>query len=224
MRNPRFVDDQIYHVYNRGVEKRIVFQDPGDHLRFIHHLFELNDAYAARNLAYHLSKSEDQILHTGKRKQLVNILAFALMPNHFHLLLQQNEEGGISKFMQKLGTGYTMFFNEKNSRTGGLFQGKFKAVHVTNDVQLRYVTHYIHLNPLALCAQESSPSEKIRFLREYKWSSLPDYIGARGFPSVTHRVGLLDMFEGVSGYQQSFTNAMAYKSRPDGIDSSLLMD
>ncbi|HCC05160.1 TPA: hypothetical protein DEP58_02530 [Patescibacteria group bacterium] len=223
MRNPSFENDEIYHVYNRGVEKRNVFQDAGDHNRFIHHLYEFNDEQKVLNLSYRLSNSSESI-PSGKRVQLVRILAFTLMPNHFHLLLQQNEEGGISKFMQKLGTGYTMFFNDKNTRSGALFQGKFKAVHVASDTQLRYVLQYIHLNPLSLCEESSDQNQRIQFLKEYKWSSLPDYVGLRGFPSVTSRTSMLDLFGGMSAYEKSLVQAMNYKTFPDGVDPATLLD
>jgi putative transposase len=224
MRKVRFEDNGVYHIYNRGVEKRDIFQDEGDRLRFVHHLFELNDTQKARNLTYHFSKSTAEIESASKRDQLVYILAFALMPNHFHLLLQQKENDGISKFMQKLGTGYTMFFNEKYTRTGILFQGRFKAVHVESDKQLRYVMHYIHLNPLSLCLQDNGNVQKLRYLKEYKWSSFPDYSDGRSFPSVTHRNNMLEMFGGVRKYEESFLQAMDYKTLPEDVEPALLFD
>jgi putative transposase len=224
MRNPRFENGQIYHVFNRGVEKRDVFQDSGDLLRFVHHLYELNNEQHAENLTYRFSKDPAEVTLASKRDQLVQILAFVLMPNHYHLLIQQKADYGISKFMQKVGTGYTMFFNDKYTRTGALFQGKFKAVLISNDIQLRYILHYIHLNPISLYKQDSTQNEKITFLKEYKWSSLIDYIGGKSFPSVTYRNNMLEIFGGTMKYEESLVQAMAYKTLPDALSPSLLHD
>lgn len=226
MRKFRFEDNEIYHVYNRGVEKRDVYQNDGDYLRFVHHLYELNDTEQARNLAYHFSKrkSENKIVTLGKRNQLVRILAFTLMPNHFHLLLQEITEGGISKFMQKLGTGYTMFFNEKYVRTGGLFQGTFKAVHIETDAQLRYILHYIHLNPTALYTEKSEVHQKQLFLKQYKWSSFPDYTGGRSFPSVTDRSDMLGIFGSIQKYEESVFQFLKNNTLPDDVSTSIFID
>ncbi len=224
MHRPAFVDDEIYHVYNRGVDKRVVYIDSGEYLRFVHHLYEFNDIDTTNNLTYHFLKNGDDEMQKRRREHLVDILAFALMPNHYHLLLKQRVEGGISKFMQKVGTGYTLFFNEKHARSGSLFQGRFKAVHVTTDVQLRYVLHYIHLNPLALLPHSNDPTEMLHNIKEYKWSSLPDYTGSRSFPSVTHRLDMLNMFDGTKEYERSFLQNMKQKAFPNGVDSTLLLD
>jgi len=136
MKRPEFASEEIYHVYNRGVEKRDVFLNEWDYTRFIHGLFEFNDTHpaissnvklSARHRAQELSNTKLQpypevqprgeVEPPDKRELLVDILAFCLMPNHFHLLLQQKRDNGIVKFMQKLGTGYTMYFNKKYDRS-----------------------------------------------------------------------------------------------------------
>ena len=147
--------DTVYHVYNRGVDKRDVFMEDGDYLRFIHYLYHCNNKTNTPNLTFYLNDSPsletppDQLLKQPiPREPLVDIFAFVLMPNHFHLMLQERVEGGISTFMQRIGTGHTMFFNEKHQRSGALFQGKFKYKAVFHEAQLLYLPHYIHLNPL----------------------------------------------------------------------------
>ncbi|TRZ64564.1 MAG: hypothetical protein D4Q79_01305, partial [Spirochaetia bacterium] len=111
MKKPQFIEDQIYHIYNRGVEKRNIFLNDKDYLRFIHDLFEFNDEAPTLNVAYYFNSKSQEIesQHIEKernpRKLLVEILIFTLMPNHFHLVLKQRRKGGIVKFMQKLGTG-----------------------------------------------------------------------------------------------------------------------
>jgi putative transposase len=131
------------------------------------------------------------------RQILVEIIAFALMPNHYHLMLRQVQDDGIARFMQKLGTGYTMYFNKKYSRTGVLFQGKFKAVHVDRDHQVIQLAQYIHANPLKLNVR-NEPA--VDYLLKYRWSSFPDYTGKKNFPSVICKGLLMRMTGGESGY------------------------
>ncbi len=151
MKKSILANDQIYHIYNRGVDKRDVFMDNQDYLRFIHNLFEFNDRALISNNGYYFDSSNSNKMTERKPRQLlVNILIFTLMPNHFHLLVQQKEENGIIKFMQKLGTGYAMYFNKKYDRVGGLFQGRFKAVLVNKDSHFIHLPFYIHANPLDL--------------------------------------------------------------------------
>ena len=115
--------------------------------------------------------------------KLVDICSYCLMPNHFHLLIKELEEGGISKFIQKLTTAYTMYFNRKNDRTGSLFQGKFKATHVDDDPYLSYLISYIHLNPVKIIDtmwKENGIKDRKKaenFLKNYYYSSFIDYLG-----------------------------------------------
>ncbi len=205
MQKPKFVEDQIYHIYNRGVEKRDVFLDDKDYFRFIHNLFEFNNKNPVSNLNYYFNPKtmnvEARYIKKGNepRKLLVEILLFTLMPNHFHLLLRQKRENGIVKFMQKLGTGYTNYFNKKYERVGGLFQGRFKAVLINEEAHFLHLPFYIHTNPLDL---NYGSSTSIDFLSNYRWSSFPDYIGKKNLPSVTQREFLLNIFEGEEGYKK----------------------
>lgn len=211
MQKPPFVKNQIYHIYNRGVEKRNVFLGDRDYLRFIHDLFEFNDKDSVFNVAYYFdSKSKEvksQYLEKERkpRKLLVEILLFTLMPNHFHLLLKQKAEGGIVKFMQKLGTGYTNYFNKKYERVGGLFQGRFKAILVNEEAHFMHLPFYIHTNPLDLIYGSSTSidwKKWMDFLENYRWSSFPDYIGKKNFPSVTSRQFFLEFWGGKKEYQK----------------------
>jgi len=196
MRKIEFINNQIYHIYNRGVEKRDIFSDDKDHFRFIHDLFEFNDENPAENLYYKkaaLQSYEAQPRKVKPRKLLVEILVFCLMPNHYHLLLRQKGESGITKFMHKLGTGYTMYFNQKYERTGVLFQGRFKAILVNQEAHFIHLPYYIHLNPLDIIKDKWKEGKirdykkAIQFLESYRWSSYLDYIGKKNFPSITQR-------------------------------------
>lgn len=201
MDRPQFANENIYHIYNRGVEKRVIFINKNNYLRFILDLYEFNDSRPATNL--HRNLSEVIEIEVGlqtrlqPRKPLVSILAFSLMPNHYHLMVQQQENNGITEFMRKLGTGYTNYFNLKNSRVGALFQGKFKAVLLEREAHFQHLPHYIHLNPLDLKMPEwrngnvKNKKEAIAFLKKYRWSSLPDYLGLKNFPFVTEREFLI---------------------------------
>jgi putative transposase len=224
---PNFVEGEIYHIYNRGVEKREIFMNEKDYYIFIHNLFEFNDKNPATNLNPQLVEVEPPQVgeETGirrkkpnQRRVLVEILMFTLMKNHYHLLVRQKSEGGIVKFMQKLGTGYTMYFNKKYSRVGPLFQGAFKAKIVENDPYFLYLPHYIHLNPLIYKfpnwpnKEITDPDKAIDFLKNYRWSSFPDYAGVKNFPSVTQRDFLLDFFSGTDSYLKDLRDFISKRS------------
>ena len=219
MRKPQFTNNEIYHIYNRGVEKRNIFLDDQDHFRFVHDLFEFNNKDQVLNVGYYFNSQsmevEPQYFEQRERKPrklLVEILTFCLMPNHYHLLLRQKTEKGTIQFMQKLGTGYTMYFNQKNKRVGPLFQGRFKAIHINKQKYLDYLLYYIHFNPLDLTIPEwregkiKNYQKAIDSLNFYRWSSHLDYIGIKNFPSVTQREFLLKVFGGEKNYKESIGN------------------
>src|SRR3989344_1396273 len=202
MKKPQFVEGPIYHIYNRGVEKRNIFLKNQDRFRFVHDLYEFNDADSVSNLWYYFNPQTSEVephyipKERKKRKLLVEILAFVLMPNHYHLIVQQLHKKGIVNFMQKLGTGYTMYFNKLNRRVGALFQGRFKAVVVEKTPHFIYLPLYIHANPLKIYRGSTSIDKMVEFLETYRWSSFPDYIGKKNFPSVTSRHFLKECFGG----------------------------
>lgn len=218
MKKPPFVNNEIYHIYNRGVDKRKIFIDDQDRIRFIHDLFEFNDEYPAENFFYFKSKNQYNevepryIERQQSRKLIVDILAFCEMPNHYHLMIRQRADNGIINFMQKLGTGYTMYFNQKYKRSGSLFQGRFKAVLIKEEQHFIHLPYYIHLNPLDLITPKwrerilKNPADAMKFLEEYKWSSYQDYIGKNNFPSVTQREFLLNFFGETKTYKKEMIN------------------
>ncbi len=214
---------EIYHVLSRGVDKRKIFMDDHDRFRFIHDLFEFNDIAPANHSSYffHHSNSNFQSAAVGQRqivrqrrierpprKLLVNILAFCLMPNHYHLLLSPLAESGISLFMKKLNGGYVQYFNKKHERTGTLFERKYKSVLIDEQAHFIHMPYYIHLNPLDLISPEwrerkiKNLKKAMDFLNSYRWSSHLDYAGQKNFPSVTQRNFLLEVFDGENGYKE----------------------
>lgn len=209
------VNNEIYHIYNRGVEKRKIFLEDLDYLRFIHDLFEFNDQNPVLNINYYFNQSSEPmevglpyIRQKEPRKLLVEILSFCLMPNHFHLMVKQKTQNGVTEFMRKMGTGYTNYFNQKYKRVGALFQGKYKSIIIKQDSYFIHLPFYIHLNPLDLIAPEWREREikdmkkTAKFLKSYRWSSYLDYIGIKNFPSVTQREFLNDFFEGPKEYKK----------------------
>ena len=210
--------DAIYHVYNRGVDKRKIFLDDNDYLRGIHDLFEFNNEAPSTNLNYFLNSksnrkqsidSRNQYIQKERkpRKLLVEILTFCFMPNHFHFLLKPLRIGGVELFMRKFGAGYANYFNQKYERSGALFQGRYKTIQISQESHFIHLPFYIHLNPLDLAFPEWRKRElknyqkAIQFLESYRWSSYLDYIGKKNFPSVTQREFLLKFFEGPQNYK-----------------------
>ena len=157
----------------------------------------------------------------------MEILAFCLMPNHFHLLLRQIREQGISKFMRKLG-GYATYINKKDSRQGHLYQGRFRAVHIKDETQLKNGFVYIHTNPIELMEpgwkEEGirNPKEAIKFLEDYRWSSYLDYIGKKNFPSVTSREFFDNTLGNKEGCRQFIESWISYKAEIKNLGSVVL--
>ncbi len=179
IRNIIFSEGEYYHIYSRGIEKRLIFLDKQDYKRFIYLLYTANSAEPV-----HLSNYQGiSLIKIPRGETLVDIGAWCLMPNHFHLLLREKVEGGISTFLKKLLTGYSMYFNIKSQRRGKLFEGKFQARHLDYDQYLKYQFTYIHLNPISL-VDEGWKKKKIQnkikakeFLNRYTYSSYLDYCG-----------------------------------------------
>lgn len=199
---------EIRHTLNRGVDKRKIFMDDRDRFRFIHDLYEFNDEAPAPMTSSYYANRSSVIARLKPRKMLVDIHAFCLMPNHYHLLLSPKIEKGISRFMKKLNMGYARYFNEKYKRAGALFEGRYKSILVANESHFLHLPNYIHFNPLDLITPEwrenkiHNYQKSIDFLENYRWSSFLDYTGNKNFPSVISKTFLLDVFGGESGYKK----------------------
>ena len=197
----------FFHILNRGVDKRKVFLTDKDYLRFIHDMYEFNDTTPVRTRGTYRFNKNVAVgqLHNDKKREerelLVRIHCFALMPNHYHLLLSPAVENGIPLFMKKLNAGYTKYFNEKNNRVGALWQGGYKSVPIESDRHFNFIPYYIHFNPLDMHAPEwrtqcpAKPTQALAFLEKYRWSSHRDYLGLSNFPSVTYRKFFLEIFK-----------------------------
>lgn len=202
---------EIYHIINRGTDKRKIFLDKQDYFRFIHDLFKFNDQNIINSTFYNFKRAENEGIESNKkpRKLLVDIYAFCLMPNHYHLLLSQRLENGIAKFMHKINMGYSKYFNQKYKRKGTLFEGRYKSILVTKEPHFYHLPYYIHLNPLDIEFPEwrdgklRNYKQAIEFLNNYRWSSHLDYLGIKNFPSITNRKFLIEVFGGEKKYGES---------------------
>lgn len=193
---------ELYHIVNRGVEQRDIFLDHQDYMRFVYDLFEFNDQNMVDPNTRFFTPPYDIEGHAArhsKRLLLVDLHAFCLMSNHYHLFVSSRVERGVPQFMKKLNMGYAKYFNERYDRSGALFQGRYRRCLVQRDAHFAHLPLYIHLNPLDLVAPEwrqgnvQNPRRAIEYLERYRWSSLRDYLGERNFPSVITRDFLTDV-------------------------------
>lgn len=176
---------QYYHLYNRGVDKRIIFLDDLDRQRFIN-AFRLARLLNSPKLSWlneqikmgNIPQTDLDNLEEKYGPPTLDIITYSLMPNHFHFLVKELIENGITKFFRKLGTSYAMYFNIKHERTGRLFESQYKAVLIETDEQLIHLSRYIHTNPL----HSSKINLTLDQLKTYPWTSLPDYLGSRDQP------------------------------------------
>ena len=198
-----FESGEWYHCFTRGVDKRKIFLCDADYERYLMLLYACNSTKPVHisNLGNrHQGPALPAVLACERGHPLVDIGVYCLMPNHPHLLLREVISEGISSFMQKVGTGYTMYFNKKYERTGALFSSRFKAIHVSTDQYLERAVNYIHANPAELYEprwKEGIVNDRRRLkknLLQYRYSSLPDYEEAnRPTSAIIHKDILLDV-------------------------------
>lgn len=176
MRKTEFANGEFYHVYNRGVEKRSITEDQYDSNRFVQSMIEFNDILVTGGI---YENSFNLSLEKEKQRPLVNIIAYCINPNHFHFLLEQVADQGISKFIHRLCGGYTQYFNKKHKRSGTLFEGPFKAKHVDTDEYLLRLSAYVNLNDRV--HQLSTLGAKLvrSSWREYESIKMSNYICRR---------------------------------------------
>ena len=174
MRTISLATGEFYHIFNRGVARAPIFLHEKDYLQAHDSLFFYNHLNTHMKFSRFKDLSCDAKNEFNKRvsesDKFVDIVSYVLMPNHFHLLLQQKLDNGISIFLRKFSDSYSRYFNTKYERVGPLFQGAFKSRHIESENQLLHVSRYIHLNPLT-----SFVANEKNFL-SYKWSSLNEYL------------------------------------------------
>ncbi len=242
MRKVKFKKGGIYHIYNRGVEKRTIFNSEADMWRFLQGMYLFNDKNISCSVLYSIEKENKGRINFNllkefidknieERKPLVRIMADCLMPNHYHLLLEEIQDDGISNFMHRLGTGYVNYFNKKYNRVGSLFQGRFKAVAIKNDVQLTQILSYINVvNPGELVKpglkeegvkNMEELKEILEFSKNYSFSTNPDYLGIR--ESIIIDKGIYgEFFPNSDKYKEFIKNALL--GRGGNMTESLLLE
>ncbi len=209
MRRQKISIGSYYHVYNRGVDRRKTFLTVKNYQRFIHQLKQ----FKGLKPSVHVDEANDF------SKKLINIVAYCLMPNHFHLLLVQLEKDGISKYLHRLQTGYTMYFNKSHERTGVLFQGTFKCKLVKSNSQLLQLSKYIHTNPIDVVRIKGDDPESLaRRLLQYRWTSLGEYLNNdQDDPVVDDPEPILGQFKNKDKYKE-------FVLEPRGLASRLSLE
>ncbi len=217
------VDEPIYaHIYNRGVDKRSIFKSDRDRNRFMLTM-RIALLQGAEKVSLILRKREKELISSISQHTLtqlygppmVTILAFCLMPNHYHIIVKANRQEDISKFAQRLANSYTLYFNKKYDRKGRLFESTYKEVVIRTDEQLVHVVRYVHTNP----SNSKRLMFNVRQLRVYQWSSLPAYLRRESRMCDIEQV--LSFYSSIDDFWK-FTKAGI--KHQENIDSELLID
>lgn len=193
MRKTQFANGEFYHIYNRGVDKRSIFQDKQDQQRFFDSLIQFNTIEPIGSIYENQFNKQTPQLGSSTPKlgrKLVNIISYCLNPNHYHFLLEQVVDDGVKKLMHRLGTGYTNYFNEKHKRTGALFQGRYKSILVENNEYLLHLSAYINLNFKVHGLGSSTPK-----------SSWEEYSNEKCADNFCHKDIILEQFESRKAYE-----------------------
>ena len=203
------VNGEYYHIFNRGVAKMDIFKNSYDFQRFLKTMLY----YQILGPKPRFSLFTPTTNTLDKNKKIVEIICYCLMPNHFHFLLKQLIDGGITEFISKLSNSFTKYFNTKRRRVGPLLQGEFKSVLIESNEQLLHLSRYIHLNP--------SVSGLVENLEEYPYSSYPEYIGLNTQQICTKEI-ILNQFKSPKHYQQFVLNQESYGRELEIIKHTLL--
>ena len=241
-RKEQFDTGKIYHIILRSIDDNKLFKDTDDYYRGIFSIYEFNtvnpvEILKRRSVRLRIKRFLKKIEKSGggpssatfeSRDKLVEVLTFSLMPNHIHLLLKQIKDGGIVKFMSKLGTGYAGYFNKKYSRKGHVFQNGFLSVPIKTDEQLKTVFAYIHVNAVSLIEPRwkergvRNTNKAMQFIKEYKWSSFSDYLGKQNFSSVTDRKFMSETMGGEKACEKFVEDYIKYKGKAKESPDSFL--
>jgi len=208
-RNLPLVNEEYYHIFNRGVAKMPIFLRDKDYQRFIDAFIYYLDA----NPEVGFSKSSLEQKNVKSSGQIVDMICYCLMPNHFHFLLRQNIDNGVVDFIRKVTNSYAKYFNTKYKRKGPLFEGKFKAIRVESNEQLLHLSRYIHLNPLVGYVTKD--------LRLHKWSSYSEYVQTSNSDICSLDV-VLNQFQSTEDYERFVLDHEDYGKKLEQIKHQLL--
>ncbi len=194
-RKKPFAVGEYYHVFNRGTDKRTIFTDQNDINRFFQSMVEFNTVEPIGSIFENSFVQKKPLkAKVAPSEPLVHFVAYCLNPNHYHFILQQASENGIPKFMQRLGTGYTNYFNELNDRTGALFQGTYKSIHIASDAYLLHVSAYVNLNDKVHQLGSLTP----KLVKSI--SSWEEYVG-KDTAGICKKEAILDQFKNSRHYK-----------------------
>lgn len=204
MATATFAPNEYYHIYNRGNRKQDIFRSDHDRFRLLLSLllFQHPDPVIQPSRVVKDFVRNSILDIPDMRKRLVELVAFVLMPNHFHCIVREAKADGISKYMQRLLISYTRYFNTRHEQVGHVFQGSFQAVHIEDDDQLLYCSAYIHRNPRELSGWRDRE-------HEYPWSSFPDYIGTNRWGALLQPDIVLDQTGRGDRYRRFVTASRA---------------
>lgn len=218
-RKTPLVNGEIYHIFNRGINRQPTFISRRDFSRFINTInfykFPKPPLSLSRFLRSDNKKQLDVLKILAESKRLIEVFSYCLMPNHFHFLLRQLEDNGIAKFLGNLQNSYTKYFNTKSDRDGPLFSDQFKAVRVESEEQLIHLSRYIHLNP-----HTGYVIKSIEELEEYPWSSFPDYLQKNS--KVVNVNFILGLFKNPQQYKRFVFDQADYQRKLKEIEHLLL--
>jgi len=224
IRKTEFAKGEYYHIYNRGNSKQKIFLDDKDRERFLKLLYLCN---SKRRIDFRddIVKKKINAWDFEKGESIVDIGAWVLMPNHFHLYITQKTEArlpsgtAITDFLHRVLTAYSKYFNAKYHRTGSLFEDKFKSIHIEKETQAKYLFSYIHLNPIKLIDstwKEQGIKDKkkvLDFLNSFKWSSYLDYLEVvRSENKIINKVDFLNYFKTKRDFQKEIFYWIKIKS------------
>lgn len=195
--------DEIYHIYNRGMHQHAIFHDKHDYARFLFLILFFQSPLSFENIGRHISafmkqadfKVSAKIIADVVHQRNVELMAFVLMPNHFHVIVKEIRVNGISDYMHRIGTAFTNYVNIKYHHSGHIFQGSYRAVHISDNDQLLYTSAYVHKNARTL----KSWSNK---LTQYPWSSYQDFVEDNRWENLIKRDLILEQFTNAREYQQ----------------------
>ncbi|MCX6755686.1 MAG: transposase [Candidatus Nomurabacteria bacterium] len=217
MRNIQISVGEYYHILNRGVNKQIIFHDKNDYSRFLFLILYFQSPVNFQNIG-RISKDifvQHSVLNIDKiiKDRYVELISFCLMSNHFHLIVKEEVEGGISQYMQRVLNAYTKYFNKKYQKSGHLFQGPYKAIHIIDDTYLLHLSAYIHRNPREI-------KDWFKKEEEYLWSSYQDFIKENRWNNLLVPNIILEQFKNKEDYKK-FVNTSTTKIIEDEIISEI---
>lgn len=220
MRKTIFANNEFYHIFNRGVDKREIFSNFEDYERFILSMNLLNDNNDGLMIEWRDYKDINpqaelrSFLKLGfrKRKPLIEIIAYCLNPNHYHFILKQIADKGIEKFLHKIGISHTKYYNAKHKRNGALFQGPYKSILIDSNEYLLHLSAYVNKNNFIHGYNKND---------NWKYSSMPDYLNERNGELVNKDV-ILKQFKNTDGYNEFLNEAALYTKNNKELEKYLI--